>query len=197
MKRGGRRRRCLTRAELAVCCPGDRWGPRRTRVTECWGVLRAEELYTGLLVENASAVRPGSRGTATYNLEGRDVTAKWEIRQNAVWRRGRVFFACPRCGQRCTRLYLPLADSWLACHRCWGLTYNSRTIQNYKDSLWSRGVFARMFGTTHLRMRAYVLRKASDVSPAILEQMRATVRAKLACAEAARLRRLLPRVLGD
>jgi hypothetical protein len=148
MTRGGRRRRCITRADAPVCCLGGRWGPRRTRVAECWTVIRAEDVYTGLLRDNASAVRPGARGTATYTFQGCEVTASWEVRQNAVWRRGRVFLACPRCGQRCCRLYLPLKDSWLACRMCWGLTYASRTLQNYKDSLYGRGVFARMFGTS-------------------------------------------------
>ena len=55
---------------------------------------------------------------------------------------------CPQCSLRCTRLYLPLNDSWLACRRCWGRTFPSRTLQNYKDSPWGRGMFARLFGTT-------------------------------------------------
>jgi hypothetical protein len=78
----------------------------------------------------------------------RSLTANWEIRQNAVWQRGRVFLRCSRCRLLCTRLYMPLEESWLACRRCWGLTYASRTLQNYKDSLWGRGAIARMFGTS-------------------------------------------------
>src|SRR5262245_10924647 len=120
--------------QASVYCPGGRWGPRRTRVTECWAILPAEDLYTALLQRNAKAVGPGARGTVSYKPEGREVTASWEIRQNAVWRAGRVFLICPRCGRRCTRLYLPGPDSWLACRRCWGLTYSSRTLRNYKDS---------------------------------------------------------------
>jgi hypothetical protein len=49
---------------------------------------------------------------------------------------------------RCTRLYLPLEDSSFGCRRCWGLTYASRTVMNYRDTIWGRGIFARMFGTT-------------------------------------------------
>jgi hypothetical protein len=45
-------------------------------------------------------------------------------RGNAVWRRGRVFFVCPQCLARCTRLY------------------------NYKATPWGRGMFGRLFGTT-------------------------------------------------
>ena len=90
----------------------------------------------------------GGRGSLRTSCKGRDITADWEIRQNAVWRRGRVFLECPRCRRPSTRLYLPFADSWLACRRCWGLTYNSRALLNYKASLWGRGAFARMFGTS-------------------------------------------------
>lgn len=149
MTRGGRRPRRIDRSHVPVCCPAGRWGPRRTRVTECYAVLRAEDVYTALLTgDNAQAVAPGARGKAIYRLEGREVAGSWEVRQNAVWRRGRVFLRCPRCSLRCTRLYLPVADAWLACRRCWGLTYPSQTTMNYKESLWGRGRFARMFGTS-------------------------------------------------
>jgi hypothetical protein len=151
MRRGGRRPRQVSGENCAVWCPAGRWGPRRTRVSECFSVLRAEELYTALLKDNAQAVAPGARGKATYTPGAREVTASWEIRQNRVWRRGRVFLKCPRCAGRCTRLYLPVRDSWLACRRCWGLTYGSRTLRNYKDSLWG-GRFAWMFGTTQREM---------------------------------------------
>ena len=134
MTRGRGRRRWVTRTEAAVWCPSGRWGPRRSRVTECWSTIRAEDVYTALLRHDAAKVRAGVRGSVTNKLEGRDVTADWEIRQNAVWRRGRVFLECPRCCRRSTRLYLPLEDSWLACRRCLGLTYNSRALLNYKDS---------------------------------------------------------------
>lgn len=148
MTRGGRRRRWITRDEAAVWCAGGRWGPRRTRINECWASFRAEDVYTALLTEDPSAVGPGARGKATYKLEGHDATFHWEIRKNAIWRRGRVFLTCPKCVRRCTRLYLPLENSWLACRRCWGLTYASRTLQNYKNSLWGGRRFAWMFGTT-------------------------------------------------
>ena len=148
-RRGGyRERRYVTRGDAAVWCPGGRWGPRRVRVTECLSVLRAEDVYTWLLTDNPKAVGPGAAGNLTYSVEGRSHTASWEVRHNAVWRRGRVFLRCPRCALRCTRLYLPLETSWLACRRCWGLSYTSRTLQNYKDTLWGRGSIARMFGTS-------------------------------------------------
>src|SRR5688572_19979249 len=109
------RRRWIWTHEAAVSCPGGRWGRRRTRVGECWSILRAEDLYTVLLRDKADAVRPGAAGTAIWKIEGREHTAQWEIRHNAVWRRGRVFLRCTRCSLRCTRLYLPVETSWLAC----------------------------------------------------------------------------------
>jgi hypothetical protein len=60
---------------------------------------------------------------------------------------GRLFLTCPRCQRPCTRLYVPLPSSWLACRGCWGLTYSSRTLLNYKDSPWGRGAFVSVFGT--------------------------------------------------
>jgi hypothetical protein len=42
-----------------------------------------------------------------------------------------------------TRLYLPTDHAWLACRRCWGLTYHSRTKNNYRELRGkSRGVLA-------------------------------------------------------
>ena len=145
---GERRRRWIYRHEAAVCCPGGRFGPRRTRVSECCSVIRAEDVYTERLKDKAERMRPGAAGTMEFTVEGRSYKATWEVRQNAVWMRGRVFLRCPRCQLRCTRLYLPLATSWLACRRCWGLSYVSRQLLNYKDTLWGRGWVARMFGTT-------------------------------------------------
>jgi hypothetical protein len=147
--RGGRRRRWIRPGyDARVNCPGGRWGPRRVRTSECYAVLKAEDCYTSLLADDPTRVGPGSRGTVTMTVSGRGHTAWWEVRSNAVWRRGRVFLTCERCDRRCTRLYLPLETSWLACRRCWGLTYTSRTLHNYKTSLWGRSRFAAMFGTT-------------------------------------------------
>jgi hypothetical protein len=147
--RGGYRKRWIARHEASVWCPGGRWGPRRTRDTECWALIRAEDVYTGLLRQDAKRVVPGASGTAAYRVEGRELVAGWEVRENAVWKRGRVFLRCPRCAKRCTRLYQPLENSWLACRGCWGLTYPSRALQNYKDSFWGGRRFAWMLGTTH------------------------------------------------
>lgn len=147
MTRGGRRSLVARWSGAHVYGHGPR-GRRRVRVTECWAVLRAEDVYTALLRDDPSRVTPGAEGTAIYRVNGRDLNASWEVRQNAVWRRGRVFLRCQRCLLRCTRLYIPLEECSPACRQCWGLTYESRTRQNYKKSLWGRGWIARMFGTS-------------------------------------------------
>jgi hypothetical protein len=168
MRRGGPRRRWAPSHDRRVYGSG-RWGPRRVRVTECWSVVKAEEVYTALLKDDAARVTAGAHGMARYTVEGRDFTAPWEVRQNAVWTRGRVFLRCPRCRLRCTRLYIPLPNSWLACRRCWGLTYHSRTLQNYKDSLWGHGSIARMFATTQ---REWAIQTTSDCREERREQSR-------------------------
>ncbi len=150
MHRGFPRRYVQPGQDVQVWCSG-RWGPRRVRVNQCWVTVRAEDLYTALLKDDADSVRPGAKGTATFN-PGRDDTAGWEVHRNAVWRRGRVFLVCPSCSRRCTRLYVPVENRALACRSCWGLTYESRTLLNYKDSLYGRGALARMLGTSQREM---------------------------------------------
>jgi hypothetical protein len=156
--RGGRRPRWAPKNELRVYGHG-RWGPRRVRTSECFTVIRAEDVYTALLRDDADRVSPGARGTTTWKWRDREATAGWEVRQNAVWRRGRVFLRCPRCLRRCTRVYVPLKTSWPACRRCWGLSYDSRQLLNYKDTLWGRGALARMFATTQ---RDWAFQATSD-----------------------------------
>ena len=56
----------------------------------------------------------------------RSLSIDWALRANAVWRFGRVFLRCPKCDRLATRIYVPRADAWPACRRCWGLTYESR-----------------------------------------------------------------------
>jgi hypothetical protein len=117
-------------------------------VTECWAIIRAEDCYTALLHSCRKDATPGLRASLNWVIGGRGLSADCEVRPNKIWRIGRLFLICPRCHKRCTRLYLPLEASWLACRRCWGLTYNSRTLSNYKDTLWGRGAFAKVFGTS-------------------------------------------------
>ena len=100
---------------------------------------------TALLKDGTRPIAPGGRGTAIYSLGARQLSAAWTIRANAVWRRGRVFLTCDHCNRNSTRLYVPTRDSWLACRRCWGLTYTSRTLHNYKDSIWGAEPSQRPF----------------------------------------------------
>ena len=139
MRRGGRRLRWINTSDAAVSCPSGRWGRRRTRVTECWAVLRAEDVYTSLL-RGPEPVAAGEHGEVAWTLGERSFTVAFEIRANRVWRHGRVFLRCPQCSRRATRLYVPTATAWAACRRCWGLTYQSRTQNNYKDG--GGGMFA-------------------------------------------------------
>ena len=124
--------------DAAVWCPSGRWGPRRVRVSECWAVLRAEDVYTSLLRDDparmTAGVRSRVRGTLGWTLPGRrgTDTTEWELRPNAVWRFGRVFLRCPRCSRPATRLYVPTEDTRPACRRCWGLTYESRQRRTYR-----------------------------------------------------------------
>jgi hypothetical protein len=76
--------------DAAVWVASGRWGPRRVRVTECFAVLRAEDVYTGLLREDAARVRPGARGFVKWTLPGRSeaLSVDWELRANTVWRFG-------------------------------------------------------------------------------------------------------------
>lgn len=143
MRRGGIRPRYLTAGALVVWCAG-RWGRKRVRVTQCWGALTAETVYTRLL-RDSTGIRPGARGSLTWTLPGRSVSLDWELRANAVWRFGRAFLRCPRCQLLATRIYVPTADAWAACRRCWGLTYESRQLRNYRGSLssvWSQRTLA-------------------------------------------------------
>lgn len=154
-----------------VSCRGRR-GPRRVRVNQCLAVFHAEELYSKLLKDKPTVVRPGWRGGVAYTVEGASHAVQWEVRANAVWRRGRVFFICPRCRNRCTRLYVPCVGfSPCACRQCCGLTYTSRALLNYKDSMWGRGPFARMFGTTQ---RDY----AYEITAELRQKRRARSRAR-------------------
>lgn len=135
-----------------MSCPGGRWGRRRVRVTECWYTLRAEVLYTELL-ESHPSCGPGLAGSADLTIAARKLSFGWELRPNAVWGRGRLFLTCARCRRHATRLYLPREDSWLACRRCWGLTYESRQHRNYKDRCTRLGA---LLGGVTMRQLAYL-----------------------------------------
>ena len=87
-----------------------RWGRRRARVDECWRILRAEEAYDQFLRERV-ALKPGWRATVRVQIpiEDSKFVSPWslkvEVLPNPIWRRGRLFYRCPACGRRATRLY--------------------------------------------------------------------------------------------
>ena len=142
-RRGGARPRHPP-ASVPVSVSGGRWGRRRARVEECAAVLAAELVY-GHLVCQGGIFAPGSRGRLTWTPADGSA-ASWdveaEVLPNAVWRRGRLFLRCRHCGQRATRLYVPVAGCEPRCRRCWGLSYVSRSW-SYKPV----GFFGRYFGT--------------------------------------------------
>lgn len=127
------RERWIYPGDAPVWVSGGRWGRRRVRVTECQ-VAKAEDLYTAM-TRRGHEIGPGSWGSVKWRFGDTEVNADWEIRDNHVWRHGRTFFRCGRCGRLATRLYmaLPAVPAWFACRRCLGLTYASRTTNNYKD----------------------------------------------------------------
>ena len=93
-----------------------RWRPRASKLesdSRLLGINAPASRFVGL----RRMIRP------LLGLNRLEVTAGWEVRQNAVWRRGRVFFRCPRC------------------------------TRNYKDSLWvavsSHACFELRNGTGH------------------------------------------------
>ena len=140
LMRGERRRRCVNPHEVEAWCSG-RWGPRRARVTECSAVLQAESLYTELLRNGPEHVRPGRRCALNWTLPGRQVSIEVEVVANAVWRFGRVFLRCPKCGRRATRIYVPASDTSPACRLCWGLTYILTTASKLQG--WGPSGFGR------------------------------------------------------
>lgn len=112
-------------------------------------MLRAEDVYTSLL-RGPEPVAAGVHGEVAWTLVGgRSFTVAFELRANGVRRYGRVFLQCSRCSRRATRLYVPTATAWAACRRCWGLTYQSRPQNNYKDG--AGGLLAHL-GVSHRLM---------------------------------------------
>ena len=128
-RRGGRRpRRYITPGRDAdVWVSSGRWGARRARVEQC-ATLAAELVYHHLLC-NGEELGPGWRARLKWTPNNADVSSivEAEIVENAVWRRGRLFFRCAACQRRATRLYVPVAGVQPRCRRCWGLSYESRS----------------------------------------------------------------------
>ena len=152
-RRGGRRpRRYVVPHEVPVWVSGGRWGPRRARVEQC-ATLEAEIVYH-LMICAGEPLAPGWHATVSSTAGNyKFPNIKVEVVANAVWRRGRLFLRCPRCGRRATRLYVPVIDVQPRCRRCWGLNYQSQSW-SYK----STGPLGPYFGplahsTTHDRRK--------------------------------------------
>lgn len=141
-RRGGRRPRHMP-SDVRVYVATGRWGRRRARVGQCAAVLAAELVYGTLICEGA-AIGPGwhAEGSWTpHGAAGPSWQIAFEVRPNAVWRRGRLFMRCHHCGGRVTRLYVPVVALEPRCRRCWGLSYESRSW-SYKPV----GLLGPLFG---------------------------------------------------
>jgi hypothetical protein len=180
-RRGGRRaRRYIIAGEVTVWVSSGRWGPRRARVEQCPAVLGAEFVY-GQMICDGPQFCPGSRAAISWKPKdgsGRSWDIKAEVVANAVWRRGRLFLRCPHCGQRATRLYVPIAGLEPRCRRCWGLSYASQSW-SYKPA----GFLGRMLGpiayatTSERRNRRRIAALARyDKRRSALEMMTAAAR---------------------
>jgi hypothetical protein len=79
------------------------------------------------------ALKPGWRATVRVQIPNEDSkfvspwSLKVEVLANPIWRRGRLFYRCPACGRRATRLYVPFSGLQPRCRRCWGLSYESQS----------------------------------------------------------------------
>ena len=135
----GSTRRYVVPGKVPLWVSSGRWGPRRARVDESWSILRAEAVYDQWLRERVAS-KPGCRVTVRVQIPIADSKAihRWslevEVLANPIWRRGRLFYHCPTCGRRATRLYVPLSGWQPRCRRCWGLSYESQS--------WSYGLYA-------------------------------------------------------
>lgn len=100
-------------------------GRRRHRryVEECWGVLRTEEAYC-MLERGAS---PPTLVVAALRGRPAPVAVALEFRDNLLWGGwGRLYFRCPSCARRVSRLYLPTPGEDARCRRCWRLPYTTQ-----------------------------------------------------------------------
>ncbi len=123
------------RLDAAAWVSTGRWGPRRVRIGECLAMLKAESVYTVILQTHPGDIGPGLHGSVAWTVGEATHIVACLVRPNAVWRHGRVFLTCPKCGGRVTRLYVPTTTASPACRRCWGLTYTSRT-RHYGPDRW-------------------------------------------------------------
>ena len=116
---------------------GGRWGVARLHVEHCWGILRAESWYRDLRAKGQS-IAVGRRRTAVVKIEEGESVVTVECRENRLWKHGRLFFRCPQCDARVSRLYLPQPQSDPRCRRCWGLNYASQSLSYHVPALFWR-----------------------------------------------------------
>ena len=127
-RRGGfRQRRYVVPGSVPAWVSSGRWGPRRARVEQC-AAIGAELVYHQWLCDGVPMC-PGDRATASWtpHKPGPTWTVNLEVLPNAVWRHGRLFLKCRKCGNRATRLYVPVEGAEPRCRRCWGLAYESQS----------------------------------------------------------------------
>src|SRR5229473_1410253 len=79
----------------------------------------------------AKCAKCREKGRVTIHLKDSKAVHRWslkvEVLPNPIWRRGRLFYRCPACGRRATRLYVPFSGLQPRCRRCWGLSYESQS----------------------------------------------------------------------
>jgi len=101
---------------------------RKRRVSECFAVVRAEDSYKTL--QGAKPLYRELQARVRFPDASRRIRA--ELRSHPIWRHGRLFYRCSRCGRRCTRLYVPCPGDQVACRICHRLTYFTQQAHNYK-----------------------------------------------------------------
>jgi hypothetical protein len=67
-----------------------------------------------------------SSGGSVLLLAGPGFAQSIWFRSSAVTFGARYYFACPDCGCKCGKLYLPAGDRRFACRWCHGLRYESQ-----------------------------------------------------------------------
>ncbi len=172
-RRGGGRPRRIDPAEVPAWIPRGRFGPRRARVEQCPAVLRAEVVYDWLLCERRT-LAPGWAATLEWKpfgtLDHRCLVSV-EVRTNAVWRHGRLFFRCSPCGRLATRLYVPAEGASARCRRCWGLSYASQSWSYAWTGWLGRVLGPSAYATTRIRrderrrrsQSRYLLRRSAQI----------------------------------
>jgi hypothetical protein len=156
-RRGGRRpRKYVIPGEVPVWVSSGRWGPRRARVGQCVAILAAELVYDKL-IRDGEKFGPGRRATLAWTpagVSGASWNIEAEVLPNAVWRRGRLFFRCPDCGRRATRLYVPVSGLQPRCRRCWGLSYDSQSWSYKPLAIFGQLLGPMAYATTLARREA-------------------------------------------